>query len=104
MDCFGAETKFGGTLEQATRAISGSNFVCLAGGDKNKPGLRICDFRKQRGIYILYGDLGAHYVGLTRQQDLGKRLKDHTNANGIASAGLAFAQSLMETMNMGCTN
>ncbi|HEV3155626.1 MAG TPA: GIY-YIG nuclease family protein [Candidatus Baltobacteraceae bacterium] len=54
-------------------------FRLLGRRGKNKPGLRVCDFRTQRGIYILYGDLGAHYVGLTRQQDLGKRLKDHTS-------------------------
>lgn len=51
---------------------------------KNKPGLQVCDFHAQQGIYILYGDLGAHYVGLTRKQRLGKRLKDHltdTHAN-----------------------
>jgi hypothetical protein len=41
------------------------------------PGLRIADFRKQQGIYILYGNHGPHYVGLTRKQGLGKRLKDH---------------------------
>ena len=35
----------------------------------NKGTLRMCDFRHQRGIYILYNDYGAYYVGLTR--DLG---------------------------------
>lgn len=44
---------------------------------KNKPSLQVCDFHAQHGIYILYGDLGAHYVGLTRKQKLGKRLRDH---------------------------
>ena len=41
------------------------------------PGLRVAEFRKQQGIYILYGNFGPHYVGLTRKQGLGKRLKDH---------------------------
>ena len=41
------------------------------------PGLRIADFRFQQGIYILYGNYGPYYVGLTRKQGLGKRLKDH---------------------------
>jgi len=31
----------------------------------------------QQGIYILYDDYGPTYVGLTRDQGLGKRLKDH---------------------------
>lgn len=43
----------------------------------NLPGLRIADFRHQQGIYILYDDYGPYYVGLTKKQGLGKRLKDH---------------------------
>lgn len=43
----------------------------------NRPNLRISDFRHQQGIYILYGDYGPYYVGLTKRQGLGKRLKDH---------------------------
>lgn len=43
----------------------------------NRPRLRVSDFRYQQGIYILYGNYGPHYVGLTRKQGLGKRLKDH---------------------------
>jgi hypothetical protein len=42
-----------------------------------RPGLKISDFREQKGIYILYGNYGAHYVGLTRRQTLGGRLKQH---------------------------
>jgi len=37
----------------------------------------MADFREQRGIYILYGNYGPHYAGLTRRQTLGKRLQDH---------------------------
>lgn len=44
---------------------------------RNLPGLRLADFRHQQGIYILYGNHGPHYVGLTTDQGLGKRLKDH---------------------------
>jgi hypothetical protein len=40
--------------------------------------LQVADFRDQFGIYILYGNLGPHYVGLTRKRGLGGRLKDHT--------------------------
>lgn len=42
------------------------------------PGLRVVDFREQKGIYILYNHHGAYYVGLTRDGDLGTRLKQHT--------------------------
>ncbi len=41
------------------------------------PGLRGADFRHQQGIYILYGNHGPYYVGLTKKQGLGKRLGDH---------------------------
>lgn len=53
------------------------DFRLLGRQGVNKPGLRIADFRNQKGIYILYGNYGAYYVGLTREQGLGKRLKDH---------------------------
>jgi hypothetical protein len=43
----------------------------------NAPGLRVADFRAQRGIYILYAELGPYYVGLNEKRDLGLRLKDH---------------------------
>jgi hypothetical protein len=43
----------------------------------NRPGVRVADFRKQRGVYILYNEYGAYYVGLNRKQDLAKRLRDH---------------------------
>lgn len=39
--------------------------------------LELADFRKQKGIYILYGNRGPHYVGLCRKQGLGTRLKQH---------------------------
>lgn len=39
--------------------------------------IEMADFRKQTGIYILYGNYGAYYVGLTRKTGLGNRLKDH---------------------------
>lgn len=43
----------------------------------HSPGLQLSDFRHQQGIYVLYGNYGPYYVGLTRKQGLGKRLKDH---------------------------
>lgn len=52
-------------------------FRLLGREGKNKGTLRLADFRAQQGIYILYGNTGAHYAGLTRQQGFGKRLQDH---------------------------
>jgi len=43
----------------------------------NSKKLQVADFRNQKGIYILYGDYGPHYVGLTKKRGLGSRLKDH---------------------------
>lgn len=52
-------------------------FRLLGRQGANRPGLRVADFRQQQGIYILYGNHGPYYVGLTKKQGLGKRLKDH---------------------------
>jgi hypothetical protein len=52
-------------------------FRLLGRRGANLPGLRVADFRYQQGIYVLYGNYGPHYVGLTRKQGSGKRLKDH---------------------------
>jgi hypothetical protein len=52
-------------------------FRLLGRRGSNLPGLQIADFRNNRGIYILYGNYGPHYAGLTRKQNLGKRLKQH---------------------------
>lgn len=43
----------------------------------NSGKLQVADFRSQKGIYILYGDYGPHYVGITRKKGLAWRLKDH---------------------------
>ena len=53
-------------------------FRLLGAIGKNKGSVRVADFRIQQGIYILYNEYGASYVGLTQKQGLGKRLKDHT--------------------------
>lgn len=55
----------------------GKQFRLLGRQGKNSPGLSLADFRWQRGIYVLYGPYGPHYVGMTRTQGLGKRLRDH---------------------------
>lgn len=54
------------------------DFRLLGRQGVNKGTIRMADFNHQQGIYILYGDTGPHYVGLTRKQGFGKRLKDHT--------------------------
>lgn len=52
-------------------------FRLLGRQGQNRTKLRLADFRHQQGIYILYGDYGPYYTGLTTKQGLGKRLKDH---------------------------
>jgi hypothetical protein len=52
-------------------------FKLLGHRGKNRPGVRVADFRRQSGLYILYGNYGPHYVGLTRADRLGTRLKEH---------------------------
>ncbi len=52
-------------------------FRLLGRRGMNKKTLRLADFRRQRGIYILYGDHGPHYVGLAKKGSIGSRLKDH---------------------------
>jgi hypothetical protein len=54
-------------------------FRLLGRVGRNTGTLRVADFRDQRGLYILYGNYGPYYVGLVRNQSLGKRLKDHRN-------------------------
>jgi len=48
---------------------------------ENRPSRKVCDFRMQQGIYILYDEYGPNYVGLSgRRKDgsaLGQRLKEH---------------------------
>lgn len=56
-------------------------FRLLGRRGMNVPKLRVADFRHQQGIYILYGNHGPLYVGLTKKQGIGKRLKDHLTDN-----------------------
>lgn len=55
------------------------SFRLLGRVGANTGTIRICDFRHQSGIYILYDDYGPNYVGLTRALGLGQRLKNHTS-------------------------
>jgi hypothetical protein len=51
-------------------------FRLLGRRGSNLPNLCVADFRHCPGIYILYGNFGPYYAGLT-YGGLGKRLKDH---------------------------
>ena len=44
---------------------------------QRRPSVAVCDFRQQRGIYVLYDHYGPYYVGLARDQDIGNRLRSH---------------------------
>lgn len=44
----------------------------------NSGTLRIADFRRARGVYILYNDINVYYVGLASSKNgIGSRLHDH---------------------------
>jgi hypothetical protein len=58
-------------------AGNAGEFRLLGRRGRNRNTLQMADFRSQTGIYILYGNYGPHYAGLTRQRNFGKRLKDH---------------------------
>jgi len=55
----------------------GRDFRLLGRRGRQGSTLRVCDFRNQVGLYILHNDYGAYYVGLTRGQPLGVRLRQH---------------------------
>lgn len=52
-------------------------YMLLGRQGKRSPKLRLGDFRRQSGLYILYGNYGPYYVGLAREGSLGGRLKRH---------------------------
>ena len=65
-----------------------AEFRLLGRQGVNKPTLRVADFRRQHGLYVLYGDYGPHYVGLTRERGgLGDRLKAHNRDHHANSWG-----------------
>lgn len=46
--------------------------------NKVKPKVRVCDFRRAQGFYILFDDFRANYVGLARgRYGIGARLRVH---------------------------
>lgn len=56
---------------------SRDRFRLLGRIGKNRPGLKVADFRLQQGIYILFDEYGPAYVGLAKGNRLGARLRDH---------------------------
>ena len=54
-----------------------NKFRLLGRVGANRGTLRVANFRRQRGIYILYDEYGPCYVGLTKKRGLGQRLKEH---------------------------
>lgn len=58
-----------------------NEFRLLGRVGMKRPGLRVADFRRQQGIYILYDEYGPAYVGLAKGgkgDRLGARLREHT--------------------------
>ena len=53
----------------------GKRFRLYGRRGKTRGSFQACDFWKQQGIYILYGNLGSYYGGLTMR--IGHRLRDH---------------------------
>ena len=50
---------------------------------QNAPALRICDFRRAKGFYVLFDEFRATYVGLARGSGgIGARLKAHNKHKG----------------------
>lgn len=68
-----------------------------------KRNLRIVDFKVQSGIYILYGNHGAYYVGLTKnwEQDYTIILMMSTRVIGTNLAGSDLGTSLEARTKMG---
>jgi hypothetical protein len=56
----------------------GGSWQLLGRMNERNPALRICDFRRARGFYVLFDDHGANYVGLARgEEGIGQRLRNH---------------------------
>lgn len=62
-----------------TGVDSGRRLELLGRLKQNKGSIQLANFWDQRGIYILYNDYGAYYVGRTYgpTMNLGKRLRNH---------------------------
>lgn len=66
--------------EISWHAPRGETWQMLGHHGSNLPGLRVCDFRRARGIYSLHDEYGVSYVGLARGDDgIGTRLRRHVD-------------------------
>jgi hypothetical protein len=61
------------------RADDGLPRFALLGhlGNLSRKAALVADMREQRGLYILYGNYGPYYVGVTTRRGLGTRLREH---------------------------
>lgn len=58
----------------------GQTYQLLGHRGQRNPKLEVCDFRRARGIYVLFNDFRATYVGRARgNEGLGSRLKIHAH-------------------------
>jgi hypothetical protein len=64
-------------------------FRLLGRSGENLPGLRVANFREQLGIYILYGNHGPYYVGLTKKGELA-RIMQRFDGYGALGAALVW--------------
>lgn len=57
---------------------SGRAWRLLGRRNTYRPALKVADFRRAHGVYVLFNNKGANYVGIARGRNgLGGRLKDH---------------------------
>lgn len=85
MDFFGERKKLNGFLGKATAM----NLGFLDGPEKNRPGIRVVDFRRQQGIYILFDDMVRHMSGWLRANVSG-RASTNTRPTVTLTSGTAF--------------
>jgi hypothetical protein len=68
-------------IEEEDELESQFKFVLFGKLGHKRPKLKVCDFRFQQGIYILYDEYGPVYLGLSGRRKngeaLGQRLKEH---------------------------
>ena len=80
------------------RKGEGGRFNMLGRQGMNRPGLRLADFKDNPGIYVLYDNHGAYYTGLTTEQGIGIRLRDHQQndhaGNWVRFSWFGFRQVL----------
>jgi hypothetical protein len=76
------------------RAGQGGRFQILGRIGEHRPGLQVCDFRRQRGLYVLYDNYGPFTWDLHAPTHLGVVLNRITAATGIRTVGLGSRGSV----------